>query len=244
MHTRKGANVPTLFTHQPHCPKSHENVRNANPNTLLNRNLLNRAGFHFFAEPWLKRAKTSADNQEWFEALIYLWVTFNAWLSLAVTRRELSDQDSYLWRVAGLDPSLSKSFTGEIEKHGDFENWVLEFHSLWPVFKSRTLLDNNIQAWQPWNDHSESRAQYRVRCFSTRLDYSDFAPSCFLEHQANSSQLEPDVVPHDWQHVLASIYQVRCNLFHGGKSFTSSSDQNFVRLSYLILASVLHGEWK
>lgn len=45
-------------------------------------------------------------------------------------------------------------------------------------------------------------------------------------------------MPIDWAHVLVSIYKVRCNLFHGGKSFLYESDKVFVELSFKILWEV------
>ena len=46
-------------------------------------------------------------------------------------------------------------------------------------------------------------------------------------------------IPADWRHVMAAIYQVRCNLFHGGKAYYPE-DIEFVGLAY----ELLWGVWK
>jgi hypothetical protein len=47
-------------------------------------------------------------------------------------------------------------------------------------------------------------------------------------------------IPVDWPHVIAMIYQVRCDLFHGGKNYSKDRDRLFISLAYRILWEV----WK
>jgi hypothetical protein len=42
--------------------------------------------------------------------------------------------------------------------------------------------------------------------------------------------------------VLSMVYQVRCNLFHGGKNYSSESDRQFITLAYKILWQVWMNE--
>lgn len=231
-------NIRTLSTDN--CPGNHPDLKDSSPEALLDRSLLNRTDFWFFARPWVNRARATAREEEWFAAMIYLWVTFNAWVSLVVSDRRYSEKDYYLWRAAGLDPQLNDHFEYVLATNTTFKNNVDEFRSLWPVFKVRTLVDHGVEPWGPWGSR-ESRSEYRARCLSLPLGPSDFAPHCYLDHQPKEA-FEPGGnplnVPLDWSHVLGAIYRVRCNLFHGGKSFWNSRDQDFTRLAYTILFEV------
>jgi len=120
---------------------------------------------------------------------------------------------------------------------------VVRFHSLWPIFKARALADEGISAWGT-RGADESRSEYRKLVFSGSIGTRDFSPSCFLEHQDDCSDdqsIDPARIPLDWEHTLAAIYMVRCNLFHGGKSFLTAMDAKFVFLSYEILSAVWWG---
>ena len=58
----------------------------------------------------------------------------------------------------------------------------------------------------------------------------EFAPRCHFEH---------DQVPLDWGHMLAALYRVRCNLFHGEKARSSEHDQLVVGAAYEALLAFL-----
>jgi len=196
-----------------------------------------------FADPWLRRAARSAGHKKWFEALIYLWVSFNAWLGLAVEDRRYSENDSYLWKAAGQDPIFQQRFEQEMELNKEYGELVSRFHTLWPVFKARALADEGIAAWGEWGA-DEPRREYRARVLTHNIEHRDFLPSCFMEHQTDPTDfrsIDPERIPLDWEHTLAAIYMVRCNLFHGGKSFLSAKDKEFVSLSYTILSEVWWG---
>lgn len=227
----------------PHCPHTDSRFEGRDPSNLLAHQRPEENQFSLFARPWLRRAEQSADRENWFEALIYLWVSFNAWLGLAVQDRNRSENDSYLWKAAGLDPLFQQRFSQSFESINVYQDLVRGFHALWPVFKARALADEEVAAWGA-SGAEESRDQYRAQVFAHQLDRRDYSPSCFLDHQVNRSDLqsiEPERVPLDWEHTLAAIYMVRCNLFHGGKSFLSAKDQDFVSHSYRILSEVWWG---
>ena len=42
-------------------------------------------------------------------------------------------------------------------------------------------------------------------------------------------------VPSDWPHVVHAVYQVSCNLIHGGRSFPTRENQTVADLAGLIL---------
>jgi hypothetical protein len=191
-----------------------------------------------FADSWLRCAAMHADQAEIFEAFMFLWVTFNGWLGQIVGDRTKSELDSYLILAAGWDHDLTTAFQRLAGADAEFAESVQRFRQLWPVFKVRTLQAYDIQ---PWSGNSGERSQYRTNCFRYRLTQKDFAPSCFKNHQpdqGNPQTFSPSHVPADWPHTLSAVYKVRCNLFHGGKSFAFSGDTIFVELAFSILWKV------
>lgn len=204
----------------------------------LDRRLLDKIGFDIFMKPWLRKAYSARNNREWFEALIYLWVTFNAWTAQIIVNRRLSEHDSMLVQAAARDPDLAERFESLRSHDRRFRDICAEFYSLWPVFKVRALLDRGIEGW---NSNLESRAEFREGCLMVGVERQDFRPRCYLQHQGELTtwdEVRPESVPDDWAHALSAIYQVRCNLFHGGKSFRESRDLKFARLAFEILWTV------
>lgn len=203
--------------------------------------LLDRANlpddFNFFAQHWLRRANRAREREQWFEGLIYLWVIFNAWLGQVIKDRNMSERDWFLVAAAGRDQLLSAKFEAMMALRPGFRDCVESFHQLWPIFKVRTLEDLKIGGWAA-RDSTESRSAYRARCFAEDISHRDYAPRCFWDHQSPTALQtggDPDAVPADWSHTLRAIYQVRCNLFHGGKSFAVSKDKDFARLALELL---------
>ena len=203
---------------------------------LLNRSLLMPQEFWMFARPWLLRARRAGfTKDEPFGGLIYLWVTFNAWVGQIIADRTMVEDDWYLVEAAGCDEKLGHDFQRLITEDPGFESIVSQFAELWPIFKVRALLDKNLG---PWKGTVAERPRYRYECFTKSLKTSDFAPRCFQNHQpdpTNPKTFSPSNVPIDWPHTLSAIYRVRCNLFHGGKSFVNSGDRIFVQYAFLIL---------
>jgi hypothetical protein len=215
----------------PHCPGA----------LLRDSDQLERSRLdpHFgsFARPWLRRAERARAGNEPFEALIYLWVTFNAWACQVVSDRDRTEEDAYLVQVAGRDEPLCARFARLKDDDHAWREGLDRFHGLWPIFKSRTLIERGLGAWEE-RGVPEPRSRYRDRCLAAGLRPRDYAPRCFLDHQAGG-EADPAVVPLDWPHALSAIYQVRCNLFHGGKSFVYGRDRDFAGLAY----DTLHRTW-
>ena len=227
------------------CPQVHKEFRGISPDHLLNRSGVDRYVYKSFSQIWLEKARSAAKQNEWMEALIYLWVTFNAWTSLVIHDTKYSDKDWYLWRAAGLDPTMSMRFQQMLDTDESFLSSVRQFQELWPVFKVRDLVENDIDSWGAWGDKT-TRDEYRIKCFTYGIKKLKFAPECYLDHQSEDVRItggDPTNVHLDWAHTLSSIYQVRCNLFHGGKSFSNSKDVDFTRLAYIILNEVWKDEW-
>ena len=219
----------------PRCPGVDQQGKEI-AHDLLDRSIL-PYDFKYFSQHWLHRANRAREREQWFEGLIYLWVIFNAWLGQVIKDRSMSERDWFLVAAAGRDQLLSVKFEAMAALRPEFRERVDTFHSLWPIFKVRTLKDLEIGGWAE-SDLSEPRSTYRTKCFAEDISHRDYAPRCFRDHQLPAdleSGGDPDVVPTDWSHTLRAIYQVRCNLFHGGKSFAVSRDQEFVRLAFEML---------
>ena len=227
-----------MFTSE--CPGQRSQLRDKAPDKLLDRSLLERTTFEMFTRPWFLKARVAATSEHWFEAFIYLWVTFNAWLSQIVSDRSFSDKDWYIFQATGLDPQLRDTFDNLNAHDRSFREVVSEFHGLWPIFKVRSLIENGVESWGAWGS-DESRSNYREKCFNVSLKRGEYSPRCFLDHQPPGPSdwgAAYGHVPMDWAHTMSAIYQVRCNLFHGGKSFINSKDPIFVKLAFKILWQV------
>lgn len=191
-----------------------------------------------FAETWIKKFKdTHEDN--FAEKFIYLWVTVNAWASMCVPDITKNHEDAYLIHSMAADPIFAKRFIKLSADNKEFKNKVDKFISLAPVFQVLWLRNNHIAPW----DMTESREEYvkQVRHQNPyhkgrdEQRYPAYTPACAFEHFDKDGH-----VPADWEHVIHMIYQVRCNLFHGGKSYDSQRDRCFIELAYFILWSM----WK
>jgi len=212
------------------CQHLTENIGNTPADKLLDRSLLSGKALHEFrdfVQPWVERGIRAAKNDEFFKGLIYLWITFNAWASAIITNRNSSEQDWHQIQAVGFDGTMDARFQDLLSRNQSFRNEIESFAALWPVFKVRSLHDHNIGPW--WQN--ERRHDYRERCFSAGLSHTDYQPRCYRDHAAGT-------VPTDWPHTLAAIYQVRCNLFHGGKAFQHTTDQLFAHHGFKILQRV------
>lgn len=219
------------------CPGSRTEVQRRG--NLLDRSLLKPQEFWWFAEPWLRKAYDHGFmHDKPFEGLIYLWVTFNGWLGQIVADRTKAEKDWYLIEAAGQDTMLNDKFRSLMVEDTEFSSTVKQFARLWPVFKVRALQDHGLKHW---NGNVTDRPNYLRECFMNNWEKGDFSPTCFREHQPDPSDprtFSSSNVPRDWSHTLSAIYKVRCNLFHGGKSFSYSGDGIFVKFAFLILWQV------
>jgi len=214
------------------CPRLTKNIGSLSAGKLLNRFLLqgdNAWDFDDLVRPWICRALESSENDNYFEAFIFLWVTFNAWAAAIVANRDKSDHDRYLIEAVGHDPALCSRFATLRKSDRYFEKYTKEFAQNWPIFKVRALHAHGLGAW---DKKQESRDSYRKQCLAQGLTYKDYQPCCYTDHTKGSP------LPIDWPHTSAAIYQIRCNLFHGGKDFRVSSDQEFTRYAFEILSKV------
>ena len=202
----------------------------------LDRDKVDR-DFWVVTDDWVRRSRCALRNEHHFEAFIYLWISFNAWVGRVVVDRDKSNTDRFLVASAAMDKLLSTTFCCLLRADGTTARAARRFHSLWPVFKARALSDHELDSWR--SRGYEPRTTFRTQCFDRGLRKSDWAPSCFRHHQPKGTSPDsPEHVPLDWAHTLHAIYMVRCSLFHGGKSFRHGADAEFVELAAKLLCHV------
>ena len=66
--------------------------------------------FWVVTDPWARRARSALDREKHFAALIYSWISFNAWVGRVVADPDMSNQDRYLVASAALDEKLAERF--------------------------------------------------------------------------------------------------------------------------------------
>ena len=189
--------------------------------------------FWEFIQPWIRNSRSYNE----MEGFIYLWVSFNAWASLAVPDLTKNHMDIYIVHSVSVDNKFKAEFEKQKKENEKFSSSLEEFVSLMPVLQVLWLKNNNVRGW----GFDEDRKKYlkmvgRKNPYVTVNDNekSMFSPACAYQH----FDIDEDI-PADWPHVMAAIYQVRCNLFHGGKAYYPE-DRKFVELAY----ELLWGVWK
>lgn len=205
-----------------------------------------------FVSTWIQRLRNGESNQGFnndgrsrnrefgqdFEKFIFLWVSVNAWASMAVPDQSRNHEDAYLVQSMAHDPVLNAHFNSLLENNR-FVADTKAFAELGPVFQVLWLRNKNIHAWR--KEEGESRCDFVSRVFDRdpfhRISgrgqeqvFPAFAPACAKSHLSAGQ-----AIPADWPHLLHMIYQVRCNLFHGGKTYESAADRVFVNYAFRIL---------
>ena len=196
--------------------------------------------FQTFAKSWTEQINAS-DN--YFIKFIYLWFIFNSWLSLVVAHLDSSEdylKDNVLISVIAAAEIYADRFEA-LRKEEEFNIMTQEFIKLGPIFKATWL--NREYITPPWRKSRLSRTAWvkkvhkdnKVAIKKTRkASQYPFNPECAFEHDYGK-------IPCDWHHTIWMIYQVRCNLFHGGKGY-NLYDREFIEKSYKILWGMLKKE--
>lgn len=175
---------------------------------------------HWFT---LAYEQLDCDPDESFEPFICAWIAFNGWASCCT---EL-DRDREIVRALSLSSELVLQFDRSIEESTSFRTIAERFRSYWPVFKAQEL--RRLRAPM----HMMGDRQGIVTGYFD-IGAKKFEPACFRRHAAVGEE-----IPLDWPHVLAVIYQVRCNLFHGDKAPHSEIDRVLVHSGFQILVQFL-----
>jgi len=149
-----------------------------------------------------------------FMAFVYRWMAFNGWMS-AVT---LGESDREMIDALAAAPRLVDAYDQLMAGDAAFAEAVTAFAAMWPVLN--------------------------VKSVRAKLGYAAFnqhhRPALLALCAANNVRQQPQgwvagSVP-SWEQLLRTVYQVRCNLFHGEKSPQSFRDYELVTGSDKILA--------
>ena len=169
---------------------------------------------------WFDRAWQKRDNEDaTFEAFIFAWVSVNAWAACVTGE----DQDHKYMLKLKEDEGLRQLFQRVVNEHPSVYRDAEQFVALLPIFKAQRLRRAGVRA-----PDGMPRSELVLHYLAAGI--TDFEPKCAEWHRARS---EP--IPCDWPHIIAAIYRVRCNLFHGEKSAHSEMDRKIVRAALLTL---------
>jgi hypothetical protein len=188
--------------------------------------------FKRFAAGWIDKVK---DSENVFEKFIFLWFTFNSWLSLVVPDENKNDNDQYLLHTIATSDRFDDRFDSLLGKDNQFAESARELAAKGPIFRVIWMKNRGID---PWNQEEKERLSYVKMLYQMgpflKTEHgprAQFSPECaFKYHIKLGSQ-----IPCDWLHIMHMIYQIRCNLFHGGKTYDSNRDERFVTLAFNVL---------
>ncbi len=202
------------------CPyRTPPDARTPEPLPLERHRRLHEDGRRLIAS-WFERAWQQRGNEDaTFEAFIFAWMSVNAWAACVTGQ----DQDREYMRRLKADEGLRQRFQRVLNEHPDVRQDAGEFVSLLPIFKAQRLRHAGVRG-QDDKPRAELVQHYLA------LGINEYEPKCAEWHREHG---EP--IPCDWPHVIAAIYRVRCNLFHGEKSAHSEMDRRIVRAAFLTL---------
>ncbi len=160
----------------------------------------------------------NADRQRSaFMSFVNIWMAFNGWMA-AVTGRET---DADMIRDFSANDRLIDAYAALMEGSRPFHRLVSDFATMWPVLNVRDV-HRKLGRDAFW-----------------RLQRDDFAAAC----EAANVKRQPTVWTAgdtaSWEQLLRTIYQVRCNMFHGEKSPQNVRDRPLILKSDRILRMFL-----
>ncbi len=152
-----------------------------------------------------------------FMSFVNIWMAFNGWMA-AVTQRET---DADMIRDITANDRLAEAYTDLMETSRRFQRLVCDFAAMWPVLNVRDV-----------------RKKLGRDAF-WRLERDDLIEAC----RAAGVKQQPvgwnaNNMP-SWEQLLRTVYQVRCNLFHGEKSPQNARDRQLILKSDRILRTFL-----
>lgn len=160
----------------------------------------------------------NADRQRSaFMSFVNIWMAFNGWMA-AVTERET---DADMIRSSAANARLVEAYSTLMETSRPFQRLVTDFAAMWPVLNVRDVR-KKLGRDSFW-----------------RLQRDDLIAACEAAHvKCQPSTWSVGDTP-SWEQLLRTIYQVRCNLFHGEKSPQNHRDRQLVLKSDRILRTFL-----
>lgn len=152
-----------------------------------------------------------------FTTFVFRWMSFNGWMS-AVT---LEDSDAAMIRALVGAPRLLHAYDQLMAGNADFAKLVTDFAALWPVL--------NV---------SDVRKKLGYDAF-WQNDRQTLLSLCAANHVKQQPINWAAGKAPSWEDLLRTIYQVRCNLFHGEKSPENGRDLDLVVAADQVLASFI-----
>ncbi|WP_342739909.1 hypothetical protein [Bradyrhizobium sp. B117] len=160
----------------------------------------------------------NADRQRSaFMSFVNIWMAFNGWMA-AVTERET---DADMIRDLSANSRLTHAYAGLMENSRAFHRLVSDFAAMWPILNVRDVRKKlgRDAFWRLQRD------ELTAACDAANVKRQPLAWSA-------------DDTP-SWEQLLRTIYQVRCNLFHGEKSPQNQRDRQLVLKSDRILRTFI-----
>lgn len=171
---------------------------------------------------WFEKAHAAMTaDDECFEAFIFAWFAVNGWAACVTGK----DRDSDYIRALQRSTELAEKFQILLAGNPQFQSAASNFQRFWPIFKAQDI--RRAGHHSPTAADRPAVVQHYFDC-----DLRVFEPQCWKSHRDTGED-----VPLDWPHTLATIYRVRCNLFHGEKSAHSEMDREIVRTALVVLVS-------
>lgn len=147
------------------------------------------------------------------------WMGFNGWME-SVTD---ATSDAAMITALADNRRMTDAYDALIDGHRAFRRDVVRFAELWPVLSVRDLrkkLGRDV-FWQM------DRVALLEAC---RRENVRLQPLGWVEGEMPT-----------WPQILRTIYQIRCNLFHGAKSPQHIRDRDLVRHADRVLRGFING---
>jgi hypothetical protein len=156
----------------------------------------------------------NADRQRSaFMSFVNIWMAFNG-LMESVTQ---ADADAAMIAALGTNKRLIEAYDAAIDQSPGFRNRVRSFAAMWPVLNvrdARKKLGRDVFWRLSWDELLAECKRHRVK----------FQPDDWGDGHLPS-----------WEHLLRTIYLIRCNMFHGVKSPQNKRDRELILHSDRIL---------
>lgn len=165
----------------------------------------------------LEMLNAADQRREPFFAFPYRWMAFNGWMS-AITL-EYNDRDMIDALVAC--QRLQEAHDRLVINSNSYAHNVAKFSDLWPILNVKDV-----------------RKKLGYDAF-WKFDRTELIKQCDVKNVKQQPQNWTSGQDPTWEQTLRSIYQVRCNLFHGEKSPQKPRDVQLVELADNVLKSII-----
>jgi hypothetical protein len=182
---------------------------------------------------WFKRAwqKRNCDPEDSFEPFVFAFIALNGWASCVSGL----DRDRDWMDALSLDPVVGEDFAMSVADSSSLvSDSAYELMRLWPVFEVQSLRQVGIDTYVSERERRELVDRFLKDPKTERLRQPPYELRRWKRHRDVGEE-----VSFDWPHMLAVLYRVRCNLFHGEKARHSEMDQRIVYLAFRTLVGFL-----